>query len=654
MATLSLTIKTVPLFPQQLIQERSLSDGSIKILKTSTDDPLLLIKTSTLISIPLNSSISLNDPRLKTFKQTRNLFYLELQAVKHALQQQKRLNHYYDLKNGLTPKASYTVISYIIRQVSNDEYERLLKPKTYNQMYIDFEQNENRLAYEQIEIKIQQQLNEKQYSNKSSSLINPLLSNTKLHITNGRQLLKERKLLISTPNTNISSDILDFFSREYRNANRSHVKHILAKLVGIFIEKYHIKNNETVENIVENHHSIQESITDDQTINCVVDMDLDSRSSQRLCDHDERFRIPAPPSTPPPPSLPQLSQITLSSISSTNENIYAQSFSSIFILTPPLPNEPNKIFDDENYNDQILLSNLLITTKAESIIPSEETILKTCLGQFESLSSSSPSSENSSIVDDNHSLNINNNNNDLQKENNTNLTSIEDDSTRSRDEFVKLLTKQAYISKSSSPVKIQNNRKRSYDYHHHERRRSHNDDHEMKNSSSSYSSNYHQLILVSNCAHENQDNKQNIDNQIDQQEEVEDEEPTVKRIKVDHSISPSSSSDRTNQDENLNEKDLSLKSIVTIPTITNNHEIIDIILMKNDENEYRHESRRSSDSSNNYHYKRYSNQLSDRYEIFNETFYRNSLLTAYHQHNIEDLIQTNNLHKFSTTITSTS
>ncbi|CAF1190382.1 unnamed protein product [Rotaria sp. Silwood1] len=305
----------------------------------------------------------------------------------------------------------------------------------------------------------------------------------------------------------------------------------------------------------------------------------------RLCDHDERFRIPKPPSAPPPPSLPQLSQITLSSISSTNENIYAQSFSSIFILTPPLPNEPNKIFDDENYNDrynklveqlkeqyrqkEILLSNSLITTKAESIIPSEETILKTCLGKFESLSSSSPSSEHSSIVDDNHSLNINNNNNDLQKENNTNLTSIEDDSTRSRDEFVKLLTKQAYISKSSSPVKIQNNRKRSYDYHHHQRRRSHNDNHEKKNSSSSYRSNYHQLILVSNCAHENQDNKQNIDNQIDQQEEVEDEEPTVKRIKVDHSISPSSSSDRTNQDENLNKKDLSLKSIVTIPTITN-------------------------------------------------------------------------------------
>ncbi|CAF5018463.1 unnamed protein product, partial [Rotaria sp. Silwood1] len=214
----------------------------------------------------------------------------------------------------------------------------------------------------------------------------------------------------------------------------------------------------------------------------------------RLCDHDERFRIPKPPSAPPPPSLPQLSQITLSSISSTNENIYAQSFSSIFILTPPLPNEPNKIFDDENYNDrynklveqlkeqyrqkEILLSNSLITTKAESIIPSEETILKTCLGKFESLSSSSPSSEHSSIVDDNHSLNINNNNNDLQKENNTNLTSIEDDSTRSRDEFVKLLTKQAYISKSSSPVKIQNNRKRSYDYHHHQRRRSHNDNHE--------------------------------------------------------------------------------------------------------------------------------------------------------------------------------
>jgi hypothetical protein len=299
------TSETIPLSPQHLLHERSLSDGSISIksIKTPSDEPLLITKSSSIIYIPLNSSISLIDPRLKTLKQTRNMFYLELQAVKHALQQQKRLNHYYDPKSGLPPKTSYTLVPFLIREVSNNEYERLLndnnntykfpkhsngmdysslyisvvdcfnfgliKPTKTNDIYIDLEQNENRLAYEQIEIsneliqrekqlnsqqirlrlrekrqrRIQQQINEKQYL-KSSSLINSSLLNSKFYIATGRQLLKEHH--VSSSNTQISSELLDFFSREYKNENRPYVKHLLAELVGIFIEKYNIENNQTV------------------------------------------------------------------------------------------------------------------------------------------------------------------------------------------------------------------------------------------------------------------------------------------------------------------------------------------------------------------------------------------------------------------------
>jgi hypothetical protein len=126
--TISTSSETIPLSPQHLLNERSLSDGSIstKTFKLPSDEPLLITKSTSVIYIPLNSSTCLIDPRLKTLKQTRSIFYLELQAVKHALQQQKRLNHYYDPKSGLPPKTSYTLVPFLTRQVSMDEYERLL------------------------------------------------------------------------------------------------------------------------------------------------------------------------------------------------------------------------------------------------------------------------------------------------------------------------------------------------------------------------------------------------------------------------------------------------------------------------------------------------------------------------------------------------
>lgn len=297
--------ETIPLSPQHLFTERSLSDGSIP--KSSSDELVLITKSSSLIYIPLNSSISLLDPRLKTLKSTRNILYLELQAVKHALQQQKRLNQYYDSKSGLPPKTSYTLVPFLIRQVSINEYQRLLNDNnnTYkftkhsnsidysslyvsvvdcmnfglvksskpNQTYIDLEQNENKLAYEQIEIsneliqrerqlnsqqlrlrlrekrqrRIQQQINEKQ--NSKTSILSPSITNSKFYITTGRQLLKDHQILSTRlPNNCLSSDLLDFFSREYKNENRPHVKHLLAELLGVFMEKYHIDHNQTNKN----------------------------------------------------------------------------------------------------------------------------------------------------------------------------------------------------------------------------------------------------------------------------------------------------------------------------------------------------------------------------------------------------------------------
>ncbi|CAF4672940.1 unnamed protein product [Rotaria sp. Silwood1] len=318
--------ETIPLSQQNLIYERSISNNisSINTLKTSLDEPILITKSSSLIQIPLKSSITLVDPRLKTLKNTRNIFYLELKTVKHAIQQQKRLNHYYDTKNGVTSKTSYTLIPFVIRQVLNDEYERLLHDdnNTYkfhkssnsidhsllyisvidcfnfglikstnnnnnnNQTYIDLEQYENKLAYEQIEIsneliqrekqlnsqhirlrlrekrqrKMQQQINEKKNSDKLSIINSSSLPNSKLYITTGRQLLKEHILSTKSLNTHIPSDLLDFFSQEYKNENRPHVKHLLAELVGIFIEKYHIEHNQLGEHNEQNQEENLRSI----------------------------------------------------------------------------------------------------------------------------------------------------------------------------------------------------------------------------------------------------------------------------------------------------------------------------------------------------------------------------------------------------------
>ncbi|CAF4342904.1 unnamed protein product, partial [Rotaria sp. Silwood2] len=815
--------ETIPLSQQNLIYERSIlyNVSSIDSLKTSLDEPILITKSTSLIQIPLNSSIILIDPRLKTIKNTRNIFYLELQTVKHAIQQQKRLNHYYDTKNGLISKTSYTIIPFVIRQVLNDEYERLLnddnnrykfhkhsnstdysslyvsvidcfnfgliKSTINNQTYIDLEQYENKLAYEQIEIsneliqrekqlnsqhirlrlrekrqrKMQQQINEKKISDKLSIINSSSLPNSKLYLTTGRQLLKEHKLTTKSLNTPIPLDLLDFFSQEYKNENRPYVKQLLAELVGIFIEKYHIEHNQiegnNEQNQGENLRSIKEPIADDETINSVIDMDIESPSSEGLCDHDERFRIPTPPPPPPPPP-PLPPPLPLPPLPSINDIIYAQPLTS-FILTSTLSNESNRIFDNSNYNDsyhrsieqyqqkKIQLTNSHLIPKSESIInSSEETVLKTCLGGLYELSSS-----DNSLIDDNHSLSINDN---IQQEENILLPlvknssrSIQDNSNQSRDEFVRLLTQEACMSKSSSPDKNQNNHKRTYDYHHHNRRRSFDDnDHTNKHSTSNHSNSHRFYSHSSNnktrsgkssqkkisstrtvtlTSKQSNDNQQIIEILKDDNENDFEDEPMTKRMKID---SHSPSSNITTKTENINEtieKDSSLKSIVTIPTTDNDHDyrhdlhekrrttsnsnqsITDNSINKSSRSrskskdrrrqrsstnshyssiktfqtiskskdylqssrsssissrtsssndnyhrhqqiksrdEYQYEQKRSSDFLNRQH-KQYKNQLSNRYDnnLYNETSYRNSLTSTYHQHNLNDLIIPDNL-----------
>lgn len=303
--TSSSSSETAPLSPKQLLQERSLSEGSsaTPASRSSLDELPLIAKNSSAIYIPLNASSTLADPRLKTRKSTRIIFYLESQAAKHALQQQKRLNHYHDAKSGLPPKTSYTIIPYVARQVSNEEYDRLtnatppgkrsngsnyppmcvsvtdcfnfglVKPVTANAMYIELGDNENALAYEQIEMsnalierekqlnsqqirlrlrekrqkRLQQQLNEKRSRTRPNAKATPADASSS-YIATGKQVLKERPSAISSANTQISSDLLDFFSHEYKTETRAHVKHLLAELVGIFSEKYQVNINSAHKN----------------------------------------------------------------------------------------------------------------------------------------------------------------------------------------------------------------------------------------------------------------------------------------------------------------------------------------------------------------------------------------------------------------------
>jgi len=464
---ISTSSETIPLSPQQQSSiERSLSDNSIRV-KTQSNGLTLITKTSSMIYIPLNSSVLLADPRLKTLKTTRVLCYLELQAVKHTIQQQKRLNHYCESKNSVIAKTIYSPIPFIRREVTQEEFERLLTEQTWkltkhsngsdfppvyisvtdcyhfgflhsssdnNSMCIDLEKSDNRRAYEQLEIsndliqreqqlKSQQMrlhLREKRQQRRIQQQNQFTLPNSKMYVTKGRQLLKEHQLTNSIENHYLSMNFIDFFSREYRNETRPYIKHLLAEVVGVLLEKYEIKQDEI-------NNDCTQNLPEDKSIDTVIDMDLASPISADLGDHDERF--PTNPS--PPPELPSVPQAT------TMES------ASKLIFTQTLSNESKTILSDENYlNGCQKIIEQLKEYNSKTDMQSDDTT-----EQLEFVSTSSLTTA------------------DIEEED-------DDDQNKSLNEFVKLLTKEASISKSSSPAtKLDANRRSSDSIRH--RRRSH-------------------------------------------------------------------------------------------------------------------------------------------------------------------------------------
>ncbi|CAM4853860.1 unnamed protein product [Rotaria socialis] len=514
--------ETIPLSPRTPIHEKSQLDISL------STKPTVLAKRNPLTVIPLNSKTKLIDPRVQSDKSKHHVFYLESQAVKHALQQQKRLNNYHNSKNNTKPKTSYTLIPFTINSISLDEYESSkkvsnqslptdhsplcisvvdyfhfgLKPKN-NKLYIDLEENENRFAYEQINIsnhlierqkqlgsqEIRLQLRERgqrkmdQFFNQHNKFYS---ANSKLYVNAGRKFLKNHVAIASSSSDHkISSELLDFFSYEYQSEERSHVKHLLAELIGVFVEKYGLENKQIISKHTQDE-AIEGVIMEGQTINDVIDMDLASPSSQGLGDYDERFRVQTPPS-------------------SINNPIYNQLATSL-PLSQTLPAEANKMFDELNSNSIEIAQPLRIDLPLS--LSKNYVDLIDFKPKLEKLEFSS--NENNTI-EDNHPLLINANSKQIMNSNS--LINIDDDSNRSRDEFVKLLTKEVYTSKPSSPSKVLNHHRRSYD----------NDESNINKNLLSTRT----VTLVSNCCEDNLIiETKNID------ERNTDEEPTVKRIKI--------------------------------------------------------------------------------------------------------------------------
>lgn len=260
------------------------SSETIPLIERPQSDISLLFKQISLIHIPLNSNEQLIDPRLKTLKQTHDIFYLEYKIFKHALQQQKRLNNYY----GSKIKTHYILIPFHIHSISLNEYQRFNQQtktsselyisvidcfhfglkQTENQLYIDLEEYENQIGFKQIQIsnqlieqekqlnsqEIRLQLKEKRLRKSQEQFYEEKkkeLANSKFYIYNGRKLLKERQILTTSNNKNISLELLNLFSYEYQHETRPHVKRILAEIIGIFNEKYSLNQQEITLNNIE-------------------------------------------------------------------------------------------------------------------------------------------------------------------------------------------------------------------------------------------------------------------------------------------------------------------------------------------------------------------------------------------------------------------
>lgn len=245
---------------------------------------------------------------------------------------------------------------------------------------------------------------------------------------------------------------------------------------------------------------ILEAIIDDnRTINAVIDMELESSSIQALGDYDERFQV----------SMPSLSS--------------QETFNNLVPVFPSLPLTETLSIPTIQTSDKLENNSddLADSTKTQALFTGSSTSNENdhLITNLELMESSSHDDTNN-IDHSNHSTTINNELTQITKS--TSLTDVEDDSNRSRDEFVKLLTKEVYTSKSPSPSRIR-----------HRHRRSHED--EELNTDKSLSSS-RKVILVSTSYENNLIiETTNIDQEKEDAENS--EEPTIKRIKVDF-ISP--------------------------------------------------------------------------------------------------------------------
>lgn len=272
--------ETIPLSPQALKQEK------VPLETHSPVNSVLFSKKGYLVTIPLDSTTDLTDPRLKNGHTNRKVVYLEAKALKHALQQQKRLNNYRSSNNDTKPKTSYTLIPFIFRSVSSDElksddknesfitdYSPLsisvidcfhfgLKPAN-DKLYVDLEENDNQLAYEQLStsnqlIEQQKKLNSQEIrlrlrdkrQRKVQDYLNQqkkyALPNSKAYVNAGRKFFKEHKISVTPSIHKIPSEVLNFLALEYQNEQRFHMKRLLSELVGVLIEKYDIENKEII------------------------------------------------------------------------------------------------------------------------------------------------------------------------------------------------------------------------------------------------------------------------------------------------------------------------------------------------------------------------------------------------------------------------
>lgn len=267
---------------------KSISNETISLSPSTTH----FTQTQTSIAtIPLDSTQQIIDPRLKTLKQTKSICYLDATKVQHALQQQKRLKSYFNS----SLKTIYILIPlHIHRQSlpSNNNSSSLIVPVTdcfafglklsADQLSIDLNEKQNQIAFEQMQIasQLNEQKRELQSQEKKFALrerkFYEQTEHSKIQMQNGRKFLKEYKLKNNELITCLPNDLVEFIVKEYRHETRVHIKHILAELMGVFLEKYPCQEQQ-------------------QTTPIVIDMDIETLSTQGLNDHDERFRVPTPP-----------------------------------------------------------------------------------------------------------------------------------------------------------------------------------------------------------------------------------------------------------------------------------------------------------------------------------------------------------------------